>query len=338
MLETSRVVQDFDESRAATLGPTEAFAFLTGEGSSRIFPAKRLRAQALRERYRTRIETEGATQAGEYDLAGTHVFVASNSGKTAEAVRLLRSLRTADEGRKPRALTAVVAHAGGPISAETDETFVLGCGNEDAVAATKSVVEQALFYDVAFRAVEGRSFPNRDALSSAIEETLTAALPDEVVAALSGRDLAGGDGRGGAPSGGGTIYFAGRNDGVAEELALKTNEITRRPSGYLEGTFAVHGIEEVMTANDLVVVVEPFPEEEAKFDTVLRQGVGLSVVAISSRPTRFPTLRVSHLEDGQPYVDLCAGWNLLVELGLAAGIDLDKPERARKVGNEFVGS
>jgi len=29
--------------------------------------------------------------------------------------------------------------------------------------------------------------------------------------------------------------------------------------------------------------------------------------------------------------------NLLVEIGLASGINLDKPERARKVGNEFIG-
>ena len=38
-----------------------------------------------------------------------------------------------------------------------------------------------------------------------------------------------------------------------------------------------------------------------------------------------------------PYVFLSAGWNLSVEIGLALGIDLDKPERARKVGNEFIG-
>jgi glucosamine--fructose-6-phosphate aminotransferase (isomerizing) len=38
-----------------------------------------------------------------------------------------------------------------------------------------------------------------------------------------------------------------------------------------------------------------------------------------------------------PYLQLMAGWNLLVEIGLATGIDLDKPERARKVGNEFQG-
>jgi glucosamine--fructose-6-phosphate aminotransferase (isomerizing) len=34
---------------------------------------------------------------------------------------------------------------------------------------------------------------------------------------------------------------------------------------------------------------------------------------------------------------MAAGWNLLVEIGLSLGIDLDKPLRARKVGNEFTG-
>ena len=37
------------------------------------------------------------------------------------------------------------------------------------------------------------------------------------------------------------------------------------------------------------------------------------------------------------YVYLAAGWNLLVEIGITLGIDLDKPTRARKVGNEFEG-
>ena len=38
------------------------------------------------------------------------------------------------------------------------------------------------------------------------------------------------------------------------------------------------------------------------------------------------------------YVELAAGWNILVETGIKLGIDLDKPERARKVGNEYIGS
>jgi glucosamine--fructose-6-phosphate aminotransferase (isomerizing) len=52
-----------------------------------------------------------------------------------------------------------------------------------------------------------------------------------------------------------TIYFAGYNDGVAEELTLKTNEITRKKSDFLEGTYAVHGIEEEMDTNDIVFVL-----------------------------------------------------------------------------------
>jgi glucosamine--fructose-6-phosphate aminotransferase (isomerizing) len=37
------------------------------------------------------------------------------------------------------------------------------------------------------------------------------------------------------------------------------------------------------------------------------------------------------------FVYLAAGWNVLVEVGIRLGIDLDHPVRARKVGNEFVG-
>ncbi len=83
----------------------------------------------------------------------------------------------------------------------------------------------------------------------------------------------------------GAIYWAGRNDGVAEELTLKTNEITRKHSDFLPGTYAAHGVEEVMHANDVVIWVDPFPDAESKFAEVLVKGVGLEVIAIASRPT-----------------------------------------------------
>ena len=134
-----------------------------------------------------------------------------------------------------------------------------------------------------------------------------------------------------------TIYIAGYNDGVAEELTLKTNEITRKKSDYLEGTYAVHGIEEVMDKNDIVFVIDPIDDEIEKFQDVLVNGVGLKVVAIAGRDTPFTTIRVPDAGKMNPYVYLSAGWNLLVEIGLTLSIDLDKPERARKVGNEFTG-
>ena len=61
-------------------------------------------------------------------------------------------------------------------------------------------------------------------------------------------------------------------------------------------------------------------------------------VCIASRATELTTIQTPDAGEMNPYVFLAAGWNALVEIGLAAGIDLDKPVRAKKVGSEFVES
>ena len=124
---------------------------------------------------------------------------------------------------------------------------------------------------------------------------------------------------------------------MAEELTLKTNEITRKKSDFLEGTYAVHGIEEVMNADDVVIFINPFASELEKIKETLVDGVGLTVIAVSDEDTIFPTIKVKDVGELQNYVYLAAGWNILVEVGVNLGINLDKAERARKVGNEFVG-
>jgi glucosamine--fructose-6-phosphate aminotransferase (isomerizing) len=201
---------------------------------------------------------------------------------------------------------------------------VLKCGKEGAVAATKSVVEQALFCRALVEAIGGsETLKGRlPALADQVRTALTQSIDPEITAKLAKA---------------GTIYFAGRNDGVAEELTLKTNEITRKRSDYLEGTYAVHGIEEIMQADDVVVWINPYPESEQKFYDVLVKGVGLSVIAVSTRPTLFPTVLIPDAGDLAGFVELAAGWNLLVEVGMSLGINVDKPQRARKVGNEFTG-
>jgi glucosamine--fructose-6-phosphate aminotransferase (isomerizing) len=321
MLETVQVVRSFDP---AVVKPfvdalkTKDRILLTGEGSSRIFPAKRALWEQNRAGGRPFLFTEGSTQALEYPLADVGVVGASNSGKTKELVRLFRKL----EAEKHPAFFAVTAAQGSVVEGIAKKTRVLACGGENAVAATKSVIEQALTYHALVAALTGKALTGLDQAADALELVLTQTIDPSVVAAVAGASK---------------IYFAGRNNGVAEELTLKTNEITRKKSGFLEGTYAVHGIEEVMDAHEVVVLVDPFADEEEKFETCLVKGVGMKVVAIASRPTRFPTIRVPEAGEFSSYVQLAAGWNLLVEVGLANGIALDTPQRARKVGNEFVG-
>lgn len=319
MRETPGIIRDFPVYEASALLPRSERVLLSGEGSSRLFPAKYARYKTLAHGDGPDIDVDGALQAAEYKVQKHHVYVSSNSGRTAEVVRLLEYCQGLPNG--PVHTTAVVAHDDTPVARMADEVYVLTCGPESAVAATKSVVEQALFFDTVFRSATDRPLPDTGLISAAFGDALAQSIPREIVdRALRAR----------------VLYFAGRNDGVAEELALKTNEITRMHSNFLEGTYAVHGIEEVMSPSDFVVLVDPFPDQEAKFREVLSDGVGLEVIAIASRQTSFPTIQVADIGEYNQYVQLAAGWNLLVSIGLSLGIDIDTPVRARKVGNEIV--
>lgn len=321
MLETPGVVRSFDPEAVRQIPPASERLLLTGEGSSRIFPANLARTAALANGYAQTVVSEGALQAREYDLRGHHVFVASNSGKTAEGVKLIQHLQAGGQW-KAAGVTGIVGNADSIIGRSSDQRYVLRCGPEEAVAATKSVVEQALVYDTLLRSWNEAPTIDYAALADDIEQILTAPIDPLIVDRLTLAPI---------------LYFAGRSNGVAEELALKTNEIIRRSSNFLEGTHAVHGIEEVMQPNEVIILVDPFEDEEEKFHTVLEQGVGLSVIAVSHRRTSFPTVRIPDRGALNPYLQLAAGWNLLAEAGLKMGINIDTPERARKVGNEFIG-
>ncbi len=321
MMDTIDVVKGFDPGQTKKVADeikSVGRLLLIGEGSSRIFPAKNLIRKALTWGLDISIFTDGSRQSAQYDLSKFAVFCASNSGRTKEVVLLAKKL--AEQGNEH--CYALTANEGTMLADVCKKTFVLKCGWEQAVAATKSVVEQAMFYEsILWHIAQKGDMPAASDLAGKVEEALTMAIDSSIIEAAAKA---------------GTIYFAGYNDGVAEELRLKTNEITRKKSDFLEGTYAVHGIEEVMDKNDVVFVVDPIDDEIDKFQEVLVKGVGLKVVALADRDTPFTTIRVPNAGELSQHVYLCAGWNVLVEVGLALGIDLDKPERARKVGNELI--
>ncbi|OGS37252.1 MAG: sugar isomerase [Elusimicrobia bacterium RIFOXYB2_FULL_49_7] len=323
MLETTGVVRQF---KLKEIGPvleslkTTDRLFLTGEGSSRIFPAKNLITTAYKKGLRLELATEGGRQAQEYNLNGWTIFAASNSGQTKEVIALFDQLK--NKGHSGR--FGLTANHNTKLEYMSDRTYVLSCGKEDAVAATKSVVEQALFYAALLGEFCGDKLDAKmGPLADAVEKALTTPIDPAMVQAVAKA---------------GTICFSGRNDGVAEELTLKTNEITRKKSDYFEGTYAVHGVEEVLNNTDAVILINPFKAELEKIKTTLADGVGMKVFVIATEPTIFPTLVVPDMGDLTPFIMLTAGWNLLVEVGLALDINLDKPVRARKIGNEFTGS
>ena len=321
MLETSDVVANFD------FGQTKQIAekvkevgrvFLTGEGSSRIFPAKSFIYGVMKRGLDLTVATEGSFQAAEYDLSKWVVCGASNSGNTKEIVRLLRGLGEA--GNKN--LIGITATPESKIFGVTSPTILLSCGKENAVAATKSVVEQGLVYrSILCNMIECSCPANKGEAARMMKEIMETEYDADLIAKLAS-----------AP----TLYFAGRNNGVAEELALKTNEITRKKSDYLEGTYLLHGVEEVMREGEACVLIDPFPSECEKIKELIQGRAGVNVIAIATEDTVFPTIKLPKLAGYEPFFQLVAGWNLLVQVGVALGVDLDHPQRARKIGNEEV--
>lgn len=322
MLETPAIIKNFRlknaDSVAAAIKKTGKI-FFTGEGSSRIFPAKNAMYLARRMGLNLNMAAEGGRQALEYKLDDSVVFGASNSGQTKEVIALFDILK----GRGHKNLYALTANHATKLESLSNQAFVLSCGKEDAVAATKSVEEQALFYYALLLATQGKSVDGELAkVAAAVENALTMPIDKEIVKSIANA---------------GTICFAGKNDGVAEELTLKTNEITRKKSDYFEGTYAVHGVEEVLNPDDVVLLINPFKAECEKIKATLVDGVKMKVFAIAEEDTIFPTIKIKSAGDTTNFVYLAAGWNILVEVGIHLGINLDKPTRARKVGNEFVG-
>jgi glucosamine--fructose-6-phosphate aminotransferase (isomerizing) len=320
MMQTPAIVSGFNPGVVAKFADavkSRKGLFLTGEGSSRIFPAKRAICASLKWDFSRPVTTEGCTQAEEYTLKDFAVFAASNSGQTKEVIRLATALKKKNHG----AVFGLTANPGTKLEEIADGTHVLKCGKEDAVAATKSVVEQGMFYDALLRNLHGVKMEGLAEFAEKTEKALTLKIDESITEIIRKASK---------------IYFAGRNNGVAEELALKTNEITRKKSDYLEGTFAVHGIEEVMDKSEVLIWIEPFTAEQEKFNECLVKGVGMNIIAVSAKETMFPTIIIPDGGQYAEYVQLAAGWNILVETGISLGIDLDKPERARKVGNEYI--
>jgi len=320
MMETPEIIRSFDAGTAAKFAETVKGSkglFLTGEGSSRIFPAKRAIYSSLKKDFTLPVITEGCTQAEEYNLTDYAVFTASNSGQTKEVIRLVTSLKKQNHN----AVFGLTANQKTKLEEIASATHILKCGKENAVAATKSVVEQGLFYDSLLRKLLSEKMEGLKELSEKTEQALTTKIDAGITNIIRKASV---------------IYFAGRNNGVAEELALKTNEITRKKSAFLEGTFAVHGIEEVMDKSEVLIWIEPFLTEQEKFNECLVKGVGMNIIAVSSKKTRFPTIIIPDGGQYAEYVQLAAGWNILVETGISLGINLDKSTRARKVGNEYI--
>ncbi|MGL4594982.1 MAG: sugar isomerase, partial [Thermoguttaceae bacterium] len=134
MLRTPDIISHFNFDQVSdvvqSIKKTGRF-FMTGEGSSRIFPAKRLISSAMQRGLSCAFGTDGGRQSLDYNLSDWTVMGASNSGQTKELISLMQNLAA----KKHANLFGMTANAGTKLT-EIAKSIVLSCGKEEAVAAT----------------------------------------------------------------------------------------------------------------------------------------------------------------------------------------------------------
>jgi glutamine---fructose-6-phosphate transaminase (isomerizing) len=276
MIETTEVIRNFDPDISMKYLQSlqkRKKLLLTGEGSSRLLPAKHRIYQNSIRSCGVEIWTEGAAQALEYELTDFALFGVSNSCKTNELITLFNQLKISDHD----ALFGLTANDSTLVQALTHLSTLLKCGSEKAVATTKSMVEQTMFYHSLYLNLMGEKMDGQSHFADMFQEMLEIIIDRSLVKKLIEAPV---------------IYFSGRNNGVAEEVVLKTNEIARKHSSYLEGTYVVHGIEEVLNPKDVVIIFDPFIKEEEKFKKLLVDIPGIEVITISSHQTLFNTIQI----------------------------------------------
>lgn len=290
---------------------------LTGEGSSRIFPGK----NALHHRNLLgrgpEISVQDATLLKDYNLNESVVMGASNSGRTKELVSLFQKLKSENHQK----LLAISANRNSPLEALATQILYLDNCPEKAVAATYSVMAQALVYDSLLMRSINQTI-DLERLADQVNTALNLAISNEVVETLTKAH---------------TVYVIGNDTGVAEELALKSVETIRKPSFYLQGTFLLHGIEEIISKDDVLLILDDLKEEVDKIAEVYAQKIGAKVVLVGRTHPQCLSVALPQVERPlfEGYVKLALGWNLLASAGVALNIDLDSPQRARKIGNEM---
>lgn len=253
------------------------------------------------------------------DFSNTFLFLASNSGKTKEVLLLLEHAK-----KHGAACIGITANVDSPLAQQCHETIFLTSQFEKGIAATKSVIEQALIYDslifhlaelqkksVDFQQIKRDLKDTGEKIAQNAELLIDVKLLSVIAESPC-------------------YFFAGLETGVAEELALKMLELVRKPAVFYPDTLILHGPAEAIDQGT-VVIVDPnqfelfasnFKEFSKKTSTRI---IGLGNGDIS--------LAINKIF--QNYCLLAGGWGLLRNIANYLHIDVDSPQKISKVGVPF---
>ena len=327
MLETEQVCLNFDFNITKELSEKigSSRIIFTGMGSSLMFPAKQAKNRALKLNIANKVEAYFASDLFQYtDFSDTFIFLCSNSGTTKEVILLLDYVKS--KGAKCIAITTV---SDSILAQRCDEKIILSCGFEKGVAATKSIVEQGLVYDSLIHHLANNQGKALDftvlkeeliKTAAAIKNNANLKLSENILDILINSSH---------------YFMVGLDNGVAEEITLKSYEIARKMALFYPDTHIVHGVEEVIEG-DCAIIFEPsaFKDYLSDFQKFSKK-TNCTLIEMGKETEHGVCVEV--IKTFSNYCLLAGGWGILRNIGNTLNLDMDHPEKASKVGNPFNG-
>jgi len=239
----------------------------------------------------------------------------SNSGQTREVLGLAKKF-------PKEKVFAVTSSKSSPLGRAAHKVYLLQSGKEKAVAATKSIIEQAVVAECLVRYLAGEDILSSKELknvSSAMAKNISCEIDPKLLILISGAR---------------TVYFTGGSLGIGEEVALKFNELAKKKTKYIPGTQILHGSEEVIERGDVVFILfaDRYKPYYDRFIS-MREKTGCYIFTIGngSKLSEFG-LDLELVDGFKPYCILSYFWNILTKFALTKGFSLDKGEKIVKVG------
>lgn len=297
----------------------------SGMGSSLIFPGKQAKHRALSYNLQNRVEVYFSSDLLQYtDFTDTYLFLCSNSGNTKEVMLLLEHAR--ERGATCIGVTAVTDS---PLAKQCNEVVLLSGGLERGVAATKSVIEQALICDslifhlakeqghqIDFSALQKNLKDAGDKMLSNINLVIEEQLLESLAHSPQ-------------------YFFVGLDTGAAEEIALKAQETVRKLSMFYPDTEILHGPAEAIQHGYLIFFEPSYFKNYLKNFQVFAQTTSTKILEIG--PNIFTSgLHISINETFKNYCLLAGGWGLLKNIVKFLNIDMDHPQKITKVGMPYT--
>lgn len=259
-------------------------------------------AERIGDKFGLNIKVRYASEVSKIKNINTLIAL-SNSGETRETVKIFKNIRS-------KIKIAINRNKNSSLAKYSTHFIQMICSEEKAIAATKSVVEQAYILQQLLFEKEKKYVLITNREIKEIKRNIKLDFDKKIINKFVKA---------------GRIIVIGQRS-LSNEVQNKIEEITRTPAEYEIGTQILHGPIASLAPNDIILVVDQ--DMIVGYNSLLRKKVRCSIISLNN-------LKIKGSGQYKEIIKFSGLLNFICHIGKAKGVDLDNPESLSKIAINF---